>query len=76
MTASIQVQSVTTRSRSSLERRRFNPQTIAGFAEVIDRLVADQGIRARHQGSPWQFRSGLDLRWLMEATLRGVPAMI
>jgi 3-hydroxyacyl-CoA dehydrogenase / enoyl-CoA hydratase / 3-hydroxybutyryl-CoA epimerase len=50
----------------------LNPRTIADFAEVIDRLVADPGIKGvvitGHGGS---FVPGLDLKWLIEATAPG-----
>jgi 3-hydroxyacyl-CoA dehydrogenase/enoyl-CoA hydratase/3-hydroxybutyryl-CoA epimerase len=52
--------------------RRLNPRTIAGLAEIVDRLVADEGIKgvviAGHGG---YFFPGLDLEWLLEASKPG-----
>jgi 3-hydroxyacyl-CoA dehydrogenase/enoyl-CoA hydratase/3-hydroxybutyryl-CoA epimerase len=46
---------------------RLNPGTIARFAEVIDELVTDDGIKgAILTGAP-----ALDLEWLLEATAPG-----
>jgi 3-hydroxyacyl-CoA dehydrogenase/enoyl-CoA hydratase/3-hydroxybutyryl-CoA epimerase len=50
----------------------LNPQTIAGFAEVIDRLVADQAIRGVVvTGRGGSFVPGLDLQWLIGAAAPG-----
>lgn len=52
----------------------LNARTISCLADVIDRLVADPGIRGVIiTGNDGNFVPGLDLEWLMEATAAGSP---
>jgi 3-hydroxyacyl-CoA dehydrogenase/enoyl-CoA hydratase/3-hydroxybutyryl-CoA epimerase len=47
----------------------LNPETISAFAEVIDRLVGDDGLKgAVVTGREGRFVPALDLEWLLEAT--------
>jgi 3-hydroxyacyl-CoA dehydrogenase / enoyl-CoA hydratase / 3-hydroxybutyryl-CoA epimerase len=50
----------------------LNPETISAFAEVVDSLVADDGLKgAVVTGHEGRFVPALDLEWLLEATAPG-----
>ena len=47
----------------------LNPGTISRFAEIVDRLVADDGLKGVViTGQQGRFVPALDLEWLLEAT--------